>query len=349
MNKKTSFFYTAFFLLLTLLILTHSKESLYYALNGLNLWFTKMIPGLLPFMILSGIMVRMGLTEQFTSLLYPFLNPLLKVRRNVCYAVIMGFLCGFPMGARVTADLLEQNMITHKEAQFLLAFCNNIGPVYFCSFVLPLLHRSQVFPYMLGMYGIPFLYGMILRRTAFRSLTQEDCCIKTYSSPKKHAVRSPIADSQLPKAVSELQSCSTETASAQQSALLLLEKIDDSIMAAIQSILTLGGYMILFNLLNLVPEILLTPIGSQGRQIALLLSPILEITGGLGMLGDRHPLIALLLLPFGGLSCIAQTYSMIKHTGLSIYSYVLHKIILTFCTCLYYLGWFVLFQSSFLR
>ena len=103
-------------------------------------------------------------------LIYPVVKPLAKVRKNVCYAMLMGFLCGFPMGARVVDDLYQRQMIDRREAEYLLAFCNNIGPVYFCSFVLPLLGRRLVWPYLFGMYGIPLLYGMALRYTRFRDI-----------------------------------------------------------------------------------------------------------------------------------------------------------------------------------
>lgn len=318
--------YTVFFLLFTVLILTHSKESLYYALNGLNLWFTKMIPALFPFMILSGIMIRLNLTEGFATLLYPVLYPVFRVRKNVCYAIIMGFLCGFPMGARVTADLLERNRITQREASFLLAFCNNIGPVYFCSFVLPLLERRLIWPYIVGMYALPFLYGIFLRYTVYQDLSDS-------LSRKSSAINT------------TLQACSYQD---KDPSLSLLYQIDDAITAAIQSILMLGGYMILFNLLNLIPGVLLSSLGTKGGQTALLLSPVLEITGGLGMMGYAYPLAAFLLLPFGGFSCIAQTYSMIKATQLSLNTYVIHKLILTAITFGYYLSWFFLSPATFL-
>ena len=105
--------------------------------------------------------------------------------------------------------------------------------------------------------------------------------------------------------------------------------------------LLLGGYMILFNLLNLPFHILL------GREPALI-SPILEITGGLSMLGGGLPLYSLLALSFGGLSCIAQTYSCISATDLSLDSYICHKIMLTLLGGVFYLCWFLLSPASFL-
>lgn len=299
----------AFFPVLIICILSHSSLSLTYASLGLELWFRKMVPALLPFMILSGIMIRLKLTEKMAGVLYPVIGPLYRVRKNVVYCMTLGFLCGFPMGARVTADLYERNMLTRREAEYLLAFCNNIGPVYFCSFVLPLLKRRLVLPYLFGMYGIPLLYGLALRCTSFRDLSSEKVSVR-----QKTATPSGIR---------------------------LLTAVNESVQASLHSILILGGYMILFNLLNLPFHILL------GREPALL-SPVMEITGGLSMLEGGLPLYSLLALSFGGLSCIAQTYSCISDTDLELGGYIRHKVILTLLNGCFYLCWFLLSPASFL-
>ena len=52
------FLYMAVSVYLIFLLLRYPALSLRYALAGLNLWFVKMIPTLLPFMILSGILTK---------------------------------------------------------------------------------------------------------------------------------------------------------------------------------------------------------------------------------------------------------------------------------------------------
>lgn len=300
-NRFMDLLYTAVFLLLTFCILTNSRLSLHYAFTGLDLWYRNMIPTLMPFMILSGTLIRMGLTEGFTTLVYPFVRPLFHVRRNVCYVMIMGFMCGFPMGAKCVADLYERGMLSRDEGTYLLAFCNNIGPVYFVSFALPLIGCGRIAPCLFGMYGIPLLYGLLLRYTRYRNLCQ---------ASGTHGA-----------AAVNLQPPGTQK---------LLRALDESIRTSLQSMLMLGGYMVLFNLLMLLPHLL---IGKEPRVIA----PLLEITGGLKLLGNLMPLYSLILLPFGGFSCIAQTYTCIGQTDLSIGDYVLHKLILTALTAGYYL------------
>ena len=318
--------YITIFFILFACILTHSEISLYYALSGLNLWYNKMVPALLPFMILSSIMIRMKLTEKFASLFYPIIHPIFKVSKNACYAIVLGFLCGFPMGAKVIGELYQNQMINKREGEFLLAFCNNIGPVYFCSFVLPLLHRKLLLPYLLGMYGIPLFYGWILRNTKYRDLDM------LFNSSSIHSTELAICSSNSSKMLDK----STKTYGN------ILEHIDGAVHTSLQSILALGGYMILFNILNLLPHVLL------GTSIPIL-APILEITSGLSVLKDTLPVYTLIILPFGGLSCIAQTYSCIQNTPLSISKYVLHKIILTSFTAAYYLLWYLLSPNGFLR
>ncbi|MDE7252548.1 MAG: hypothetical protein K2O32_06360 [Acetatifactor sp.] len=297
-SKVIDIIYIALFLLLTFCILTNSRLSLHYAFTGLELWFNNMIPTLLPFMILSGTLIRMGLTEGFTTLLYPFVKPLFRVSRNACYVMIMGFMCGFPMGANCVNDMYAHHKINHREAAYLLAFCNNIGPIYFVSFALPLIGCSKILPCVFGMYGLPLLYGLLLRYTCFRDLQDKN-----------------LPDTR--------QSCQTKH-------LGLFQALHEAIYGSMQSILMLGGYMVLFNLLMLVPHLLT----GQAPQF---LAPILEITGGLKILGSAQPLYSLIILPFGGCCCIAQTYTCIQDTELSIRDYILHKLLLTALTAVYYL------------
>ena len=289
--------YIIVFLFLTYLILTHSSISLYYAFHGLTLWYQKMIPSLLPFMILSGTLIRMNLSEKFVSLLHPVIKRIFRCNANVSYGIVMGFLCGFPMGAKTATDLLEEGKINLDEARYLMSFCNNIGPVYFSSFVIPLLQIENVLLALTGMYGIPLLYGMILRYTVFKNKIS----IENHSGNIKMNVSSG-----------------------------LLSALDSAVKNSIGSISMLCGYMIIFNLLNILPHLYFP-------KYMMYISPVLEITGGLVLSDNLNPFYILCLLPLGGCSCIAQTNGIIESTKISIREYILHKGILTVMTIAYYL------------
>ena len=289
------------------LMLLYPQICLGYSLTGLQLWFERMIPALFPFMVLSGVIVRMNLTEDIVSFFSPLLQLIFHVKKSVLYGILMGFLCGFPMGAKVAVQLYENKKITEQEAEYLLCFCNNIGPIYFLSFVLPTLGIKKVGPYLIGMYGLPLAYGILLRYTLYR---------KKISSVQGY----------IPTKCKQNEAYQVAVAPQKKD---FLSSLDLSLKDSINSIVVLGGYMIIFNAFHLLPRILL-PVH------ALWSTPILEITGGIGLLGSSHPRYILCLLPFGGLCCMAQTYTIISTTPLKISKYVLHKLILMGITFFYY-------------
>lgn len=311
--KLKYYFQTVLAFGLTVIILAFPSDCLSLALKGLNLWFERMIPTLFPFMVLSGIIIRMNLTDSFVKILCPLLGRLFRVKPSCVYGMVIGFLCGFPMGARVAAQLYEQGQISKSEASFLLSFCNNIGPVYFLSFVLPTLSLAKSPVFLFGMYGLPFFYGLVLRYTVFKA--DLDVCVR-----KGGAARAPVS---------------------------LLAAMDESVLSSLLGIARLGGYMVFFNLLVILPGLAARALSLNPYAASFFIGGtgcLLEITGGITLIGSGAPLLVLCILPFGGFSCIAQTYGMIKNTNLSIAQYVMHKMILTAATVLYYLffiqtGW----------
>ena len=98
--------------LLAFLLLYHPSLSAAFPVpalaasrRGLNLWFGTLVPTLLPFLILSGPLIHTGLVHIPASLLAPVFGRLFGVSPLGSYACFIGFLCGFPMGAKVLADL----------------------------------------------------------------------------------------------------------------------------------------------------------------------------------------------------------------------------------------------------
>lgn len=283
-----------FFLLITaliLLILVMPVPCITYAQNGLLLWFNRLLPTLFPFMILSGVMIRMNMTSYFPS--------------AGVYGIVTGFFCGFPMGALTAATMYEEKQISAREAEYLCAFTNNMGPVYFCSYVLPTLGVTRKLPCILLMYGIPLLYGLFLRLTRYR-----DCRFQ-----KLRHVDTPA----------------------------FFTAVDASVNQAITSITRLGGYLILLQTLYVLPEIFCRLLScffsSDGSFLPFLnayLCCFLEITGAIRNMSGYPAFFVLTLLPIGGLSFLLQTGAILRRSGLSFSVYLRHKLIQTLLTFFFY-------------
>lgn len=297
-------------LLLLLGMLVFPKLSVSFALSSLNLWFTKMIPTLFPFMVLSGILIRMNLVRPLCAPLRPVSRLLFGVEENGAFCILIGFLCGFPMGAKVVSDLYKRKELSLKEAEYLLSFCNNIGPIYFCGYVLVTLQTDHKLPFLFGMYGIPLLYGIL--RAHQKDRTPYAVCRDSLSEKKEEASR-------------------------------FMDALDSSILAGIENITKLGGYMIFFNLFNMLPRILMQKgvfscFSYEGRiRLTYFFSCFFEISNGVNLVGNKEPFLVLTMLSFGGICCMAQTYSLIKDTSLSIIKYGLNKLLFLLLTGIYYL------------
>ena len=227
------FLYMAVSVYLIFLLLRYPALSLRYALAGLNLWFVKMIPTLLPFMILSGILIHMNLTEGFVRLLHPVLHFFYGTTPNGSYTLIMGFLCGFPMGARIAGELCRTGRLSTKEGNRLLAFCNNIGPIYFLSFVVSTLSLEKPLVPFLVMYGVPLVYGLFVMRISllfqlpyrmFKERNTPYVCRPTKSVALTD--RKQLMASEVPQAKG------------------LLEAMDNAVLSGLLGIAKLGGYMV---------------------------------------------------------------------------------------------------------
>lgn len=318
------FLYMAVGVYLIFLLLRFPALSLRYALAGLNLWFVKMIPTLLPFMILSGILINMNLTEGFVRLFHPVLRFFYGTTPNGSYTLLMGFLCGFPMGARIAGELCRTGRLSVREGNRLLAFCNNIGPIYFLSFVVSTLSLEKpLFPFLV-MYGVPLVYGLFVMRIPLpfhRSDSKQKRLTFSRNYRPTKSVRLTGRTTEMPSQIPQTQG--------------LLEATDNAVLSGLTGIAKLGGYMVFFNLLN----ILFVPFAHLPDTLLQAYYCILEITGGIARCGTSHPYLVLIMLPFGGFSCMGQTYSMIRNTDLSIRAYLCHKLAQTAITLLIYILW----------
>lgn len=92
---------------------------------GLSLCARAIVPSLFPFMVLSELLVTSGAGEWLTA---PFARPLgklLGLSRAGCCAVILGLVCGFPVGARCAILSYEKGTMERNECERTLA-CSSI-------------------------------------------------------------------------------------------------------------------------------------------------------------------------------------------------------------------------------
>ena len=117
-------------------ILKYPAVTVNAAANGLVLWFEHILPALLPFAILSNIIISSNILPSLTGKILPILKHIIPVSESGAFVLLSGFLFGFPMGSKNCAELLRQNKITKEEADILFIITNNMSPVFIQSYIL---------------------------------------------------------------------------------------------------------------------------------------------------------------------------------------------------------------------
>lgn len=118
-----------------IMLIVFPKGSSDGAFLGLKYCIELLVPSLFPFMVLSSYIVGSGLSSKLGRALSPFSRTVFGLPGCCAPTVILSFIGGFPVGARGVESLLENNEISHNEAQRMMLFCIGSGPAFLITAV----------------------------------------------------------------------------------------------------------------------------------------------------------------------------------------------------------------------
>ena len=101
--------------------------------EGLTLCYRTVFPSLFPFFVLSTLLISLGFADVLGSILEQPMRHLFHLNGRCVGALLLGFLGGYPVGARTALTLCREGSCTKAEAEKLLSFCNNCGPAFILS------------------------------------------------------------------------------------------------------------------------------------------------------------------------------------------------------------------------
>ena len=291
MKQILSFF---LFLICLFMIILCPNTVLAGAKSGLTLWYSTIVPTLLPFILLTSAFLNYGSfpvkTTPSRNNLRSFINP------SVLFCVSMGFFCGYPMGAKLVNNLYEEKIVSKKYAQALLCICNNASPIFILGYVgiHGLDDTVPVFFLFLCIYLPVFLYFMMA--TILYGNAANTSVNDSYSANHGSA---PVS-------------------------------FDSIIMDSVTIIVKIGIYVMIFSILTtfcaqyILPACpsLLVPIAS------------LEFTNGIAFIktvsmpAKEKTALILAITAFGGFSSTFQSKSVLTNKELSLFPYAITKILL---------------------
>jgi sporulation integral membrane protein YlbJ len=302
--------------LMALSLIVFPQETFSASIRGLDMWLKVVFPSLLPFFIISEILIGFGVVKFIGVLLEPLMRPLFRVPGVGGFAWAMGMASGFPAGAKLTTRLRQEGQISKIEAERLVSFTNSSNPLFIFGAVA------------VGFFHNPKL-GVILAITHYLANITVGLMMRFYgkNEPRK---KTPKTGSTIKTALSVLHQ--TRIRDNRPIGKLL----GDAVMSSVQTLLMIGGFIILFSVVNKllfhlhitsfvagVVEYLLILFQLPTELSIPLISGLFEITLGSQLVSQiqnaslmEQAIITSFILGFSGLSVHAQVASIIAQTDI---------------------------------
>lgn len=327
-GRKSLFYFTAIcFTVITLSLAIYPKAGLTAAKEGLAIFVEVVLPSLLPFFILSEILLGLGVVHFIGVFLEPLMRPVFNVPGIGAFALSMGLAAGYPMDAVITAKFRRLNLCTRIEGERLLAFTNTADPLFMFGAVA------------VGMFGYPEI-GVTIAIAHYLAAFTVGYLFRFYgkrAEPMRGDERT--EGNLLERALGEMFKAHQEDNRP------LGQLLADAVKESIATLLMIGGFIVLFSVLYQVltevgilqyilpvVEGILKIIGLDPELGSAIVKGFFEIDLGTmaaaktpGALGDRL-IVSSAIIAWSGLSVLGQVMSVIHGTDLRIGPFIVARV-----------------------
>lgn len=287
-----------------------AKETSQAARNALYLSLDVVIPSLFPYFVLSRLTVPFLSGFRCPRFLKKLIERFFKLPYYTIVIIILGYLSGYPTGAKLTADMLDEGLIDAQQASRLIAVANNCSPLFVIGTIGAGLFGSIKIGFLLLI--IHWLSGIIAAFLTGRFVNYTS----SKQEPSEFPYRTGICSNEKPHIISLLPS-------AVEDAAILSIKVTGYIVlfAVLSELLSrLGVFAIFGSLAGMIT-------GSLAQRnhdgfISAFLKGVLEITSGSQAISQltNYPMnvklsMISLICGFAGFSVHSQIMGIMKGSG----------------------------------
>lgn len=317
---------------ITIAMTQYPKDAFDAAIMGVHLWWNVVFPALLPFFILSEILMGFGVVHFIGVLLEPLMRPLFNVPGVGAFALSMGLASGYPMDAVITSKFRQNKLCTSVEAERLLSFTNTADPLFMFGavavgmFAIPELGASLAIAHYLSSFLVGFIFRYHgrsrdhqLSESGIEGAGQGNIMVRAFRALYQAKLQDGRSFGQL---------------------------LGDSVKNSMQTILLIGGFIILFSVflrilqsigvtsfLSVAASFLLKIVGFDLDLTSALVSGLFEIDlGALAAAQADAPLvqkaaIASAIIAWSGLSVHGQVASIVIESGIRMGPYMVGRLL----------------------
>ena len=292
--------------------------------SGFLLFANAVFPGLFPFLVLTKLLSSFNIIDKIASYFSKITKKVFKISGIASFVFILSALCGYPMGAKMTADLHQSNKISDEEAPYIFMLSSVSGPMFIIGAIgSAMLNNAKA--------------GLIIY---IAHIVSALICAYIFCNNKKRKLVLKQQTNKLP--ISQIN-------------INYGQALSDSVYSATQTIIVVGAYITIFFMLidMLIGTHILSPLEFVFKQLFLFfgINPnvshgtacaVVEMTRGaseIAKFGTNAITVSLIcaIVSFGGFSIIAQSLALGKKSKPKTATFIFYKLchaIIAFLLCL---------------
>lgn len=325
-SQVKSFILALFTILFAILLIKYPDQALSASIRGLNMWWEIVFPSLLPFFIISELMIGFGVVTFIGVLFEPIMRPLFNVPGSGSFVWAMGMASGYPSGAKITARLRQEKQLSRIEAERLVSFTNASNPLFIFGAIA------------VGFFNDPSL-GILLAASHYAGNTMVGLVMRFYCRKDTGTTKKSSEGFSLKRAFRELHKTRIKDERP------FGKLFGDAVLSSLQTLLMIGGFIIIFSVLNKLLFVTgITEVIAASFSFLLMLlhlpevlsipifSGLMEITMGSQMISQSgtemlYAAIAVsFILGFNGFSVQAQVASILAETDVRFLPYFIGRL-----------------------
>ncbi len=267
-----------------ILFFINPAENIRNVSTGVLIWATSVLPALFPFFFLSKLLIELDAFGGFSALLSKPTQKIFGAPPAASYIFLLSVVCGYPMGAKLSAEFYEKGALDGTQCLKLATFCSTGGPIFILGTVGGVYLKSAAAGVIILVSHIAgaLLNGLLYRRRFVSSSSGNNLIAPAKSNG---------------------------------------EILGDCMQNAIMGVLTVGGFVTIFYMWTQM--LLSMPFLSGADSVVQgVIGGLLEVTTGCKILSGigNAPLSAVLcsfLISLGGLCIFLQSNVFYKKCGIS--------------------------------
>lgn len=128
--KKYNIFLSLFILYIIVNMIIFPKLYIEQTLSGISAWAFNVLPSVLPFIFFTKVLTSLKVTEKMSKAFKKPCKLLFNTPPSSAYVFLTSIISGYPVGAKMTADLYQSGQISKNDAYRMTSFCSTSGPMF---------------------------------------------------------------------------------------------------------------------------------------------------------------------------------------------------------------------------